>query len=83
LGSDVILRLNQSLVASAAEGDSQAICKLIDDGACVDWFAAAGINSGSGAALHCASRNGHEDAVRMLLEVVIYSSSCQLECIVK
>jgi hypothetical protein len=65
-----MLRLNQSLVSAAAEGDSQVICKLIDDGACVDWFAASG-SSSSGSALHCASRYGHEEIVRMLLEVNI------------
>jgi hypothetical protein len=66
-----MLRLNQRLVSAAAEGNSQVICKLIDDGACVDWFAAAGNSSSSGSALHCASRHGHEEIVRMLLEVNI------------
>ena len=74
----IVLQMNQSLVAAASEGDTQAVCKLIDDGAVVDWVAApASVGSNDhgkrsivGSALHCASRYGHEESVRCLLEVL-------------
>jgi ankyrin repeat protein len=71
IGRDALIKLNQSLIAASAEGDHQAVGKLIDDGAFVDWIAAAGSTSGNGSALHCASRHGHEEAVRLLLEVCV------------
>ena len=74
----IVSQMCQSLVAAATEGDTQAVCKLIDDGAVVDWVAApASIGSNDhskrsivGSALHCASRHGHEETVRCLLEVL-------------
>ncbi len=69
IGKDALIQLNQSLTAAASEGDHQAVGKLIDDGAFVDWIASAGSTSCNGSALHCASRHGHEQTVRSLLEV--------------
>ena len=74
----IVLQMCQSLVAAATEGDTQAVCKLIDDGAVVDWIAASTSISSSenykknnvGSPLHCASRHGHEESVRCLLEVL-------------
>lgn len=63
------MKLNQDLVAAAAEGGSDTVDKLINDGADIDWVPSAGSGSGIGTALHRASRNGHEDVVRILLEV--------------
>jgi hypothetical protein len=40
--------LNEGLVAAAAEGSSEVICKLIDDGADVDCIAATGNGSSGG-----------------------------------
>ena len=82
LGRDTLFQLNQSLVAAAAEGDCDAIGKLVDDGAEVDWISTAGSSSNSssssGAALHCASRHGHEEAARLLLEAssLVAAVSC-------
>jgi len=86
LGRDTLFQLNQSLVAAAAEGDCDAIGKLVDDGADVDWISTAGSSGGSGggsssgAALHCASRHGHEEAARLLLEAssLVAAVSCGL-----
>ena len=41
-------KLNEGLVAAAAEGSSEVICKLIDDGADVDCIAATGNGSSGG-----------------------------------
>jgi len=86
LGRDTLFQLNQSLVAAAAEGDCDSIGKLVDDGADVDWISTAGSSGGSGsgggsssgAALHCASRHGHEEAARLLLEAssLVAAVSC-------
>jgi hypothetical protein len=80
IGSSIVLKLNQSLVTAASEGDAQTVVKLIDDGAVVDWIAASTSISSSenykknnvGSPLHCASRHGHEESVRCLLEVRCY-----------
>jgi hypothetical protein len=70
LGRDTLLALNGRLIAAAAEGDCQAIGELLDDGAVVDWTAPGSSSSSSvGTALHLACRNGHEAAVKLLLEV--------------
>jgi hypothetical protein len=69
LGAGALLELNQKLVHSAFEGNSEEVGKLIDDGADVDWVAPAGHNSSTGTALHCASRRGHEETVNVLLQV--------------
>jgi hypothetical protein len=66
LGSDLLIKLSRDLVSAAAEGNSEGVCKLIDDGADMDWIWTAG---SGGAAIHRAARNGHEDVVRILLEV--------------
>ena len=58
---------------SAFEGNSEEVAKLIDDGAAVDWVAAAGRNGSTGTALHCASRRGHEETVKVLLQVLACS----------
>ncbi len=42
------MKLNEGLVAAAAEGSSECICKLIDDGADVDCIAATGNGSSGG-----------------------------------
>jgi hypothetical protein len=69
LGASTLLELNQKLVHAAFEGNSEEVGKLIDDGAAVDWVAPAGRNSSTGTALHCASRRGHEETVKVLLQV--------------
>ncbi len=81
IGSSIVLKMNQSLVTAASEGDARTLVKLIDDGAVVDWIASAtSIGSSDnykknnvGSPLHCASRHGHEDSVRRLLEVHCYT----------
>ena len=91
----MLVKLNEGLVAAAAEGSIEGICKLIDDGADVDCIAPAGNGSSggtpialpsvffcnilTGTALHQASRYGHEDAVRALIEVarLVQCGACE------
>ena len=44
----MLVKLNEGLVAAAAEGSIEGICKLIDDGADVDCIAPAGNGSSGG-----------------------------------